>query len=143
MSYGVRLAAKAVVSIDRNRYVFVAGQRGMFNLPGGGVETIGTRTESYQEALDRELQQEIGIGLSALSGLVQVGPVKGLTTPADGTTRPTRWMVFRGQLEQPFDTLAIPAESEITAIAGLTLSECIEYPNMSELARQAVVLASV
>lgn len=140
MSHEVGRAAKALISVEDNRYVFVAGRRGRLNLPGGGIAMVGVRPETLKEALDRELYEELGMRVTELSGLTHIGCVEGWVTPADAARKLAHWTVFRGVYERTVEDLVIPAGSEITGIEVLTAAEFQAHPAAYDLARMAVGL---
>ena len=130
-----RLAAKLLLRTDQNEIVFVAGKRGMLNLPGGGID-MG---ESSTDALYREIREELGLESNDIGALEEVGGTWADITTADGEAKRAVWHVYEaGLLKSQHD---IVANSEITAVQTLSTSECLDHENMSILAKQAVLLS--
>ncbi len=135
-----RYAGKGLISCDDNeRYVFVAGRRGMWNLPGGGLDP----GESYKDAFLREADEEIENFSSMMTDPVEVCRVKGIVTPANRSREMAYWKVFRASLLVPHALLSIAEDSDITGITAFTREECLTHNNMSELAKEAIRLVSL
>lgn len=137
-----RHAAKVLLWTDRQELVFVAGKRGMLNLPGGGIDTIETVDGSYKEsshdALYRELHEELGLYREQLSRVAEVCGTWDTITPEFGLARRALWSVFTANLCIPARELIVPPKSEITEIETMTPQNCLAHSNMSKLAKHAV-----
>ena len=129
-----RQTAKALIYCPGQTFLFVAGKRGIWNLPGGGIDPGETALRALLREADEEVQ-----GLSAcITPPVETFSVQGPTTHADGTTKTAHWRVFQANLLVPAHALVIAAGSEITDITTLTPQECLAHTNMSALAQMAV-----
>jgi len=142
-----RVAAKGLIVCEDNKYLFVAGQRGMWNLVGGGIRKgKGNRPdETPKMAFLREADEEIEnlteyINLSDLTGTF---PLSGPTISRDGLRQLTHWLVFQTSLLIPYSELKIAENSEITAMGVFSREECTTHPNMSDLAKQAITRVMV
>jgi len=134
-----RSAAKGLITtLEGDKFLFVAGQSGRPNLPGGGLKP----GETNLQALLREMAEEIAPGPEQiLAGTPQEAfPLEGDTTSASGIAGHALWTVFRGRLVVPLAELYIPDQSETTEILSFTREECRVHPAMSELAKRAVRL---
>lgn len=140
--FEVRRAAKVLLRADDEKLVFVAGRRGMFNLPGGGIDSVvtsdGVREEAAMSALYRELQEELGIHENQVRDVEEVCGTWDIVTPERGRAKLAVWSVFMGTLDIPASELVCPGDSEITAIETMTPAECLAHPNMSKLAKHAI-----
>lgn len=135
-----RFVAKGLISCENNeKLVFVAGKRGMWNLPGGELE-VG---ETYYDAFIREANEEVERFSSYITEPVECCRVKGIVTPSDNTRKMTYWRVLRASLLVPHNILTIAEGSDITAIAAFTPEECLRHDNMSKLAQKAVILSGL
>ncbi len=130
----VREAAKIILSTEDDDIVFVAGKRGMLNLPGGGID----EGETPEEALLRELEEETGLRGEDIISLEKVLELQGPITPADGTKKIARWTVFAAGIHQPIEKLSIPTASEITAITTLKEKQCLAEPRVLRMAKAAI-----
>lgn len=144
----MRRAAKAILTReDTDEIIFVAGKRGMMNLPGGGIDNTLIdgimQYESPEAAARRELEEEIGLGNEQVPYLTEIGATWGDVTTASGKELLAKWSLFSGQLAVEPHTLVIPENSEITAIEWMTPRECLNHPNMSKLAVQSIVHLSM
>jgi ADP-ribose pyrophosphatase YjhB (NUDIX family) len=61
-----RVAAKALIFDDQNCLLIVFNQYGEAEIPGGGWE----HDESFEECLQRELQEELGVKLKSISPIL-------------------------------------------------------------------------
>lgn len=111
----------------------------MLNLVGGGIDVDKDTgiPETPREALHREGDEEIENLSSHITRPVELFPVNGIITPKSGGEMMAHWTVFHARLLVPSSELRIGRDSEITAIAALTLEECFDHPNMSDLAKDA------
>ena len=96
-----RPAAKAVLYTPDNRFLMTLGGRtlaqgGRWNLPGGGIE----HGERLDEALFRELQEELGPGFApeALNFRRANGTIEGDVTGRSGSALRAQWTVFTAPL---------------------------------------------
>lgn len=136
-----RPAAKGLITTGDDLLIFVAGKRGQLNLPGGGYNPAD---ESAEDALFREVREELGITPDLLDDVKKAFPIpiEGVTTSAEGIQRLASWTVFEASLIIPAGELAIQTDSEITAMATVSTRECQDHPNMSNLARFTVLTVS-
>lgn len=134
----VRETAKVILSTDKEDVVFVAGKRGMLNLPGGGVD----EGETPEEALLRELEEETGLRSDDIISLEKVLELQGPITPADGTKKIAHWTVFAAGIHEPVEKLSIPTASEITEITALKKEQCLADPRVLRMARSAIRCAT-
>lgn len=132
-SLTTREAAKGILYTPDRRIVVVAGKRGMFNLPGGGLDA----NETPRDALYREVYEELGVTENDLSDVQAIGGTWGVITPEHGETKRAVWHLFEGTLQVSTDELQY--SNEITAVDSLSATEILNHPNMSQLARQAVL----
>lgn len=58
-----RVTAKALIFDDHDRLLVLTTANGHCELPGGGWE----HDESYEQCLTREIQEELGVGVSGIS----------------------------------------------------------------------------
>lgn len=130
-----REAAKGILYTPDGRIVVVAGKRGMFNLPGGGLDD----NEAPETALYREVYEELGVSVNDLTDVRSIGGTWGIVTPESGISKKAVWHLFEGTLRIASEELQ--CSSEITAVDSLSVSEIIDHPNMSKLAQQAVLYA--
>ncbi len=130
----IRYTAKGLVGCENKKMVFVAGKRGMWNLPGGGID----EGETAKDAFLREADEEVDNFSDHFTDPVEAFTVQGPTTSADGVRKLAHWVVFESALLIPSSKLSVPADSEITAITAFTPEECLGHPNMSDLAKSAV-----
>lgn len=136
MSNIVRPAAKAILFVPNGEVVLAAGSRGMLNLPGGGIDW--DNGETPQEAVLRELEEEIGVTVDDIDGPLRLmGEVEGPVRSSDGFGYTACWEVFRGTLRP--DAELLPA-NEITAIQTRRPEAIVHmgYPYMSDLGACAV-----
>lgn len=130
----VREAAKIVLETADGNYLFVAGKRGKLNLPGSGIDT----GETAEQALLRELHEEIGIDADKISDLRQVIDLRGPITPANAPQRIAHWTVFAGKTSMSAAELSIPSDSETTEITSLSASECLRDQRVLAMAKTAI-----
>ena len=132
----VRKAAKGLISCDDySKYLFVAGKRGMWTLPGGGIDA----DETPKEAFLREADEEVDMLSSYISSPQEAYSLKGPVTTSEGVRRIAHWFIYRANLMIPSSELTIPADSEITALAAFSAEECVTNDNMSILAKYAIL----
>lgn len=132
----VRQAAKGLITCDDYRkYLFVAGSRGMWTLPGGGID----EGETPKQAFLREADEEVTNLSSYLSDPKETYRLEGPVTTSAGIRRIAHWIVFSSTLRVPHTQLTIPERSEITDIDAFTPQECVNHDNMSVLAKFAVM----
>lgn len=86
----VRETAKIILETWDGDFLFVAGQRGKLNLPGGGVDA----GETAKEAALRELHEEAGINVDEISDLREAITVRGPITPANAPPQIAEWKVL-------------------------------------------------
>jgi 8-oxo-dGTP pyrophosphatase MutT (NUDIX family) len=129
-----REAAKGILYVPDGRIVVVAGKRGMFNLPGGGLDD----GEMPHQAFMREVREELNLTESELTNVRAVGGTWGMVTPESGVSRRAVWHVFESELQQDVSDLTF--SNEITAIDCLTVEEIKQHSYMSDLAKQAMKL---
>lgn len=130
-----RRASKVLLRTDNNDIIFVAGKRGMLNLPGGGIDA----GESSIDALYREIREELGLESNDIAALEEVGGTWADVTTASGKKIGALWQVHEAALLKSSGDLV--ASNEITAIETLSPEECLSHENMSVLAKQAVLLS--
>lgn len=130
-----RQASKAILHTPENKIVFVAGKRGMLNLPGGGIDA----GESSTTALYREIHEELGLEPHDIRKLEELGGTWGEVTTTSGEARRAVWHVHEGNLLIPAEGLT--PSNEITGVRLLSADECLRHDNMSMLAKQAVLLS--
>ena len=92
-----RPTAKVVLRDPSNKIVLVAEKGDRLNLPGGKIE----RDETPAQALDRELEEELGITPSYLRDLESLGSFTDVVTPREGDPYGVRWYVHRARLLVP------------------------------------------
>ncbi len=133
----IRVSAKGLVSCGDQSFVFVAGRRGMWNLPGGGINS----GETADMAFIREANEEIANFSNISTSPVNAFTIEGQVTSDNDVSLLARWVVFRAALIVPSAELSIPENSEITAITTFSADECLQRNNVSKLAQSAVRLA--
>lgn len=130
-----RRASKIILHTPEDEIVFVAGKRGMLNLPGGGIDEGETSTT----ALYREIYEELGLKPQDIETIEELGGTWGDVTTADGEARRAVWHVHEGGLLLPLQEL-VPSH-EITGVQLLSAEACLNHDNMSALAKRAVLLS--
>lgn len=132
----VRQAAKGLIACDDYRkYLFVAGSRGMWTLPGGGID----KGETAKQAFLREADEEVDNLSTYISEPKETYRLEGPVTTSTGIRRIAHWVVFSSTLLVPHTQLTIPEVSEITDIDAFTPQQCVNHDNMSSLAKFAVM----
>lgn len=129
-----REATKIMLASPGEGFVIVSGKSGRRNLPGGGVD----HGESHEEALNRELLEEIGVGLNSVSNLQRMGDVSATVSTASHDNFRALWHVFSGQLILP--RLELTPHSEIMSLEFLSPDEIRRHAHISTLAQQAMTL---
>lgn len=129
-----RRAAKGLIRTEQDTIVLVAGRRGTFNLPGGGLK----EGETTLLAFLREVCEETGALPEMIQNIDPLEPVTGPITHRDGTAGWAVWTMFSARLNVPFDSLSIPPGSEITALTHMPPSEALQHPNVNPLAKKAI-----
>lgn len=122
------------------RYVFVAGKRRMVNCIGGGIKP----NEKPDEALARELSQEIGISLN--NDVIDLERARDLDVignvhTAQGELRKAEWKVYTGRLAIHSSELCIPEEDDVTEILTGSAEAIINHHNASMLTKGVLILA--
>jgi len=139
----IRPTSKCIIQLTdkyadaTEKILLVAGARGILNLPGGGID----KHETPEQALLRELQEEIGIIKGEhLTNVHEILGLEGETSSKEGEHRLSQWNIFRGKLIIPFEKITIPINSEITRLEFLTPEKCmqLEKTKLSALARLAI-----
>ncbi len=128
-----RQAAKGILYTNDERIVVVAGKRGMWNLPGGGLKP----DETPESALNREISEELGVNANDLTGLDYIGGTWGVVTPEFGEAKRALWHLFTGELRR--DSTNIRYDNEITGVDLLSRTEILKHNNMSELVKYAIL----
>lgn len=139
----IRPTSKCIIQLTdkyadaTEKILLVAGARGVLNLPGGGIDKF----ETPEQALLRELQEEIGIIKGKhLINIHEILGLEGETSSKEGEHRLSQWNIFRGKLIIPFEKIIIPDDSEITRVEFLTPENCmrLEKSKISAMARLAI-----
>lgn len=133
----IRPAAKGIIRCADNSIVLVAGKRGRFNLPGGGIEAH----ESELDAFYRESCEELDLEPHDLGAVQESFCLQDEVTTDAGIRKIARWTVFKATLLIPTTALHIPHSSEVTAIETCMPAALQNHPNISRLARTAVGIA--
>lgn len=130
----VRRASKLILFNPDRDVILVAGKSGRLNLPGGGID-VG---ENPQDALFRELYEEMGLEKSQLEKTVEVSCIQGLVTSggAERTKSLARWTVFTAQLNTARE---LAPGDDIERIVKMAPDRVMGYNgHISALAKQAL-----
>lgn len=133
----IRAAAKGLVTTEDSKILFVAGQRGMWNLVGGGIDDGETPRQAFMREVDEEI---LGLG-RCIDEPKELFGIEGRITTSTGKEKIARWTVFKCGLIVPTDLIIDKKSAEITGITAMTPMECIRSSNMSELAKRAVAMS--
>lgn len=132
----IRKAAKGIITLRDNpeQIVLVAGSRGIFGLPGGGVH----RGETPHQAFYREIGEELGIEPAHLTEPYELFETEGKITTRHMRPTTAKWVVFLARLKVPFEQLQSPNRREVTKIAAVALEACLVEQDIHDLTKQAI-----
>ena len=132
----VREAAKGLIHIEGDdRLIFVAGQSGRLNLPGGGIDY----GETLDAALYREIDEELGIKPNQLVNVQPAFITSGETTSRHGTRGISRWLVYTAGIRVPSNYIFRPLDNdEDLTVEILRPDDFLRCKNISRIAEKAV-----
>lgn len=130
-----RFASKALLYTGDGGIICVTGQRGMFNLAGGGVDS----GETTVQALYRELNEELGITPNDMTLPKEIGGTWAEVTTSAGETKRAMWHVHEATLLIPSQELRPSAE--VTSVGIFSPEALFAHDRMSVLAKQSLALS--
>jgi 8-oxo-dGTP pyrophosphatase MutT (NUDIX family) len=135
-----RPAVKGIIPVEHDRFIFVVGESGRLNLPGGAP--VAADSNDPLKTFLRESREEIGLGINDLSNIRPAFPfpLRGAVTSCEGIAGLAIWTVFKTDACEVEKELFVPSGSEVTDITCLTAEECFAQPDMSGLAKAAMYL---
>lgn len=129
-----REAAKGILLTSDGDVLLVAGKSGRLNLPGGGID----EGENAEDALCRELYEEIGLSKENLGNIIPVSCIQGGVTSGSGENFMARWSIFSVTANKRSIDALTPGD-DIKDIVKIAPSEIMGYNgHISALARQAL-----